>query len=142
MTNKLGFIVAGAVLLLLVAGGGTVLALTSGGDPTTVREVADRAVEAAEDLDVEAGIDLLCAPPSAEQRKEVDSLISNAQEKTDDDAPEADYEISEIDGDREGSFRVTITSSESELAESRIDARVMVKRDGDRSCISDVEPVS
>lgn len=59
-----------------------------------------------------------------------------------DDSPDVDYRISEIKGDREGSFRVTITSDEPELAGKQADARILVKRDGDRSCISDVEPVS
>lgn len=138
--QRLGWIIAGAIVIVLALGGGvTAIVLASGGDPTTVQEVADEAVEAAKDLDVDAGIDLLCEAPPKEDREGLQKLIEAAQDKADTDDPEVDYEISDVDGDTEGSFEVRITSSEPDLDDEELAYKVTVKQDGDRSCISDYE---
>lgn len=140
MTNKTGWIVGGVLALVLVlAGGTTALVLASDGDPTTVEEVAEAAVDAAEDLDVDAGIDLLCDAPSKDDRDDLEDLIEGAQDEADTDDPDVDYEISNIKGDAEGSFEVRITSSEPDFKDEEIAMRVIVETDGDRSCIADYE---
>lgn len=136
--SRLGWYVAGAALVLVVAIGGAVFAFT-GGDATSVQEVADQAVEAAEDLDIDAGIDLLCTAPSEQQRQELESLIAEGREETGDDDPDIDYEISEVEGDEEGSFRVTATSDDPALEGKELDAVVIVDEVDGRSCISTLE---
>jgi len=139
-SNSLGWIIAGAIVIVLaLAGGVTAIVLASGGDPTSVQEVADKAVDAAEDLDVDAGIDLLCDAPSKEDREGLESLIDEAQDDADTDDPDVDYEVSHVKGDAEGSFEVRITSSEKDLAGKELAFRVVVEKDGDRSCIADAE---
>ena len=77
--NRIGWIVAGVLALLVVSGGVTALVLTSGGDPTSVQEVADAAIDAAEDLDVDEGVDLLCDAPSEDERDQLEDLIEEEQ---------------------------------------------------------------
>ena len=140
MSNRIGWIVAGAIAFVLVfAGGVTTLILASGGDPTTVQEVADEAVAAAEDLDVEAGVDLLCEVPGDGERRELERLIEAAQEESGTEDPDVDYEVSDIEGDAEGSFDVRVTSDEEEFEDDELAARVFVERRGERSCIARFE---
>ncbi|KRB73842.1 hypothetical protein ASE01_17655 [Nocardioides sp. Root190] len=137
MTNKTGLIVAGALAaVLLLAGGVTTLVLASAGDPTTVAGVAEAAVEAAEDLDVEAGVDLLCEAPPAEDRRDLERLIEAAQEEADTEDPDVDYEISNIVGDSAGTFDVRATSDEDGLSGEELSATVQVEERDGRSCIS------
>lgn len=133
--SKLPWIVAAVALVLVLAVGGIVLALT-GGDAESVEEVADQAVEAAEDLDVDAGIDLLCDAPNADERAELEDVIDGAKEKSGDDEPDADYEISDVEGDQEGSFVVSVTSDDPELSPYNSRFRVDVESDDGRSCIA------
>ncbi|WP_193610790.1 hypothetical protein [Nocardioides lijunqiniae] len=136
--SRLGWYVAGGVLLLILGIGGAVFAFT-GGDATTVQDVADQAVDAAEDLDVDAGIDLLCTAPTDEQRAELDQLIAEGREEAGGDDPDVDYEVSDVEGDATGSFRVVATSDEDALEGKELDLVVIVEQDGDRSCIAGVE---
>lgn len=129
-----------AVAVIVVVGAVTAAAITlSGGDPTSVEDVADEAVDAAEDLDVDAGIDLLCDAPTSEQRSDLGDLIDEARDRAGTDDPDVDYEISDVEGDTAGSFLVTVTSEEDGLDDERIEMRVLVEADGDRSCIAGVE---
>ena len=141
MTNKTGWIVGGVLaLVLILAAGVTTIALASGGgDPTTVEEVADAAVDAAEDLDVDAGVDLLCDTPSKSEREDLEDLIETAQDRADTDDPDVDSEVSNVKGEEEGSFEVRVTSSESALEDEELALQVNVEQDGDRSCIADAE---
>lgn len=131
-----------AVAVLMVVGAAVAAAITlSGGDPTSVDAVAGEAVDAAEDLDVGAGIDLLCDPPTSEERSDLSDLIGEARDRAGTGDPDVDYEISEVEGDGSGSFVVTVTSEEDGLDDERIEMRVLVEEDGDRSCIAGVEEV-
>ncbi len=136
--SRLGWYVAGGVLLLILAIGGAVFAFT-GGDATSVQDVADQAVEAAEDLDVDAGIDLLCTAPTKKQRADLDALISEGREEAGGEDPQVDYEVSDVEGDATGSFRVRATSDEDALEGKELDVVVLVEQDGDRSCIAGIE---
>jgi hypothetical protein len=115
--------------------------VTTGGDAETVEEVADDAVAAAEDLDVGAGIDLLCDAPSDGDRDDLEDLIDEARDRAGTHDPEVRYEISDVEGDASGSFVVTVTSDEDGLDDERLEMRVIVEERGDRACISDVEAV-
>ena len=139
MTNKIGWIVGSVVAVLLLAAGATTVVLASGGDPTTVEEVADAAVEAAEDLDIDAGVDLLCDTPSKSDREELEELIETARDETGTDDPDVDYDVSNFKGEEEGSFEVRITSSEPDFEDEEIALQVNVEKDGDRSCITGVD---
>jgi len=131
----------GVGLAVLVALGiGLVLAL-GGGNAESVEVVADAAVDAAEDLDVDGGIDLLCDAPSTEEREEFEDLISDAQEQAGTDDPEVDYEISDLEGERTGRFTVTVSSDEEELADRGFSLVVLVEEEGGQSCIAGVEDV-
>lgn len=140
--TRLGWIVAGAVaLVLLLAGSVTALVVAAGGDPTSVADVADAAVDAAEDLDVDDGIDLLCEAPSGKDRADLEELIETVRDETGEDSPDASYEISDVEGDAEGSFTVRVTSDEEEFQDSEIAAVVHVEERDGRSCISGFEPI-
>lgn len=138
--SKLGLIIIAVVAVLLI-GTGTTVALLSGGDATNVEEVADQAVEAAEDLDVDAGIDLLCDAPSAEERDELDAFIETAQDEAGTDDPDVDYAISDVEGEETGSFRVDVSSEDPAFEDQDFAIDVTVEQDGDRSCIAGAEPV-
>ncbi len=138
--SKLGLVIIAVVAVLLI-GTGTTVALLSGGDATNVEEVADQAVEAAEDLDVDAGIDLLCDAPSAEERDELDAFIETAQDEAGTDDPDVDYAISDVEGEETGSFRVDVSSEDPAFEDRDFAIDVTVEQDGDRSCIAGAEPV-
>lgn len=133
------FAIVAAVLLAVVVAIIALVLLVPGGAPTTVAEVADEAVDAAESLDVDAGIDLLCEPPSAEDRATLEDVIAEAQDRAGTQDPEVDYEISDVEGDAEGSFRVTVSSDEEGLDDEGFSAIVIVETDGDRSCVASIE---
>lgn len=140
MSNRIGWIVAGVIaFVLLFAGGVTTLVLASGGGPTSVQDVADEAVDAAEALDVDAGIDLLCEAPKSWERRELERLIETAQEQAGTDDPDVTYEVSDVQGDAEGSFEVRVTSDEEQLEDDELAAEVFVEQRGERSCIAEFE---
>lgn len=136
MTNKIGLVVAGAVAAVLLVAGGVTALVVSGGDPTSVADVADVAVDAAEDLDVDDGIELLCEAPSAQDRKDLEELIGAAQDEAGTEDPDVDYAISNVQGEQEGSFDVTITSDEKAFEDDEIAVTVLVDSQDGRSCIS------
>jgi len=124
--------------VLLLAVGGAVLAL-SGGDAESVQDVADQAVEAAEDLDVDAGIDLLCEAPTEEQRDELQDLIDGGRDEAGTDDPDVSYEISDVEGGASGTFRVRVTSDEDGLTDRDLEAVIVVEARDGRSCIAALE---
>lgn len=136
MTNKIGLIVAGAVAAVLLLAGGVTALVVSGGDPTSVQDVADAAVDAAEDLDVDDGIALLCEAPSKKDRADLEALIAAAQDEADTKDPDVDYAISNVKGEEKGSFDVKITSDEDAFKDDEIAVTVLVDSQDGRSCIS------
>lgn len=140
-SGKLAALVVGAAVVLLVGVGAAVWALT-GGDAESVAEVADEAVAAAEKLDVDAGLDLLCKAPSSEDRDTLEEAIDAAREDTGSKNPDVSYRISEVEGDKHGSFLVTIQTDEPGLEgwPRRVVKVEVADRDG-RSCIDSFEPV-
>lgn len=143
-SGKLAALVVGAALVVLVGVGAAVWAFT-GGDADSVSEVADDAVAAAQELDVDAGIDLLCEAPSAEEREVLEDAIAQAREDAGTDSPDVDYKISDVEGDEEGSFVVHISSDEPGLQDEETYGAASVKaivesKDG-RSCIASFDSV-
>lgn len=139
---KLWLLLTGCLVVLLGVGG-TVFALTSGGDdPTSVQDVAEAAVAAAEDLDVDAGLDLMCSFTSGD-RSGLERAISEARDDAGTDSPDVRYEISDVVGSTSGTFVVTVVTDEPGLEgwTSRTAKLTVASRDG-RSCISDVENIS
>ncbi|MCD4535380.1 hypothetical protein LRP67_14900 [Nocardioides sp. cx-169] len=136
--SRLGWYVAGGVLVLMLGIGGAVFAFT-GGEASSVQEVADQAVEAAEDLDVGAGIDLLCKAPTKNQRAQLEFLIAEGQQEAGTEDPDMDYVISHVEGDATGSFRVRATSDEEALQGRTLDLVLLVEQDDGRSCIAGVK---
>jgi hypothetical protein len=139
MTNQTGRLVAGVIALALALAGGVTSIVLDDGDPRSVEEVADAAVAAAEDLDVDEGADLMCDDPTKEQRDQLLTLINAAQREAGTDEPEVDYDVTDVDGETEGSFDVRITSDEKELADSELAYTVLVEEHDGRSCIAGVE---
>lgn len=127
----------GVLVVLAVVAGGVLLVSGPGeaSDARSVQDVADLAVEAAEDLDVDAGVDLLCETPSQEDRDELEELIERAQEEAGTDDPDVTYEVSDVEGDETGTFDVEVTSDEGDLEGRDLELTVEVGQDGDRSCI-------
>jgi len=127
--------------VLLVLAVVAVLAFTLGGgsDAGSVEEVADAAVEAAEELDLDAGVELMCDPPSDDERERVEGWIESAQDAAGTEDPDVEYDVSEIEGDEEGSFVVTITSTDEPLDEVTGHIEVEVASEDGHSCIADAQ---
>ncbi len=133
--------VVGAVMVVLA--GVAVASFALGGpagadDAETVQDVADLAVDSAEGLDVESGIDLLCEAPMSLYRESLMTMIDDAQERSGTDTPAVDYAISDVADGAEGSFVVDVSSSEEGLRDSDATIRVFVETRDGRSCISGV----
>lgn len=137
--NRLPYVVGGGLVLLLVVVVVLVVTLTgskAAEDARSVQDVADIAVDAAEDLDVDAGIDLLCEAPTAAERDELEDLLDQARDRAGTQDPEVDYEISDVEGDETGSFRVQVSSDEDGLDDEQLDLVVLVESRDGRSCIA------
>ncbi|WP_157550942.1 hypothetical protein [Nocardioides jensenii] len=135
--RKIALVLVG-ILVVLIGTAVVVMAVT-GGDADSVQEVADAAAEAGEDLDVDAGIDLLCEPPTDEQRDRLDGVLVAGKDEAGTDDPEVHFEVSDVKGDETGSFTLTIWSDDGALKDGYGVADIEVDRDGDRSCIADVD---
>lgn len=136
--DRMPWIVTGILAVLLFAGIGYLYAVREA-PPGTVREVADRAVEAVRRYDVRAGGRLLCDPLTDEQQLRLEALVQTGRERADTPDPELDIAISDIRGVTEGSFRVRVTSPEPGLVGVLGAATVLVTEDGGRSCIAGLE---
>lgn len=138
-----GLLVGLAVLLgVLLLGGGTwaLVAATSDDAPGSVRETAEQAVDAAEDLDVDAGARLLCSAPSDDERADLEDAIDEARETAGTDDPEVDYAISDVEEtDDGGSAVVRATADEEELGDAFLEVRLDVTSDGGDFCIDEIE---
>ena len=132
-----------AVLVIVAVVAGGVLLLSGASEASearSVQDVADLAVEAAEDLDVQAGVDLLCEAPHGGDRDELEELIEQAQDEAGTEDPDVTYEVSDVEGDETGSFQVEISSDEEGLEDRDFEITVEVGQDGDRSCIEGARP--
>jgi hypothetical protein len=130
------------VVAVLIVGGiaFAIVSAASGGPPTSVEDVADDAVSAAEDLDVDAGVALLCDAPTQKDVSDLRELISDARKATGGD-PEVSYEITGVrDVGGAGRFTVSITTDEEALRGSHAEIIVIVRRRGDHSCIGGFVP--
>lgn len=126
-----------AILVVLLGTAAIVWAVTRGA-PNSVDEVAAAAVDAGENLDLDAGIDLLCEAPTTEQREGLESVIARGKSQAGTSIPDVNYSVTGVQGDKSGSFRMTIWSDEEGINTSHLVAQVDVEQDGDHSCISDV----
>jgi hypothetical protein len=126
-----------AVLLL----GGIAFAVvkaTGGDDTSSVQGVADAAVSAAKDLDLDAGVALMCSPPSSADVDYVNHLISEARSAAGGN-PDVSYAISDVrDSGGAGRFTVTITTSEAALSGSHGKLVLLVQSHNGHSCISGI----
>jgi hypothetical protein len=128
----------GAVLLVLAGVAVVTLFVAGPGDAAgadSVEDVADLAVDAADDLDVAAGIDLLCELPMDLYRMSLETLIDEGRDEAGTDDPDVDYEVSDVSDGPTGSFVVTISSDEEGLADRGTSLRVFVEQRDGRSCI-------
>ncbi len=142
--KALPWVVAGVVVLVVAVVVVLVLVLSGQGDAAdarSVEDVADLTVEAAEDVDAEAGIDLLCEAPSDDQVDDLDELIADGREEAGTDDPDLDVEAKDLQGDDEGSFVVAVTSDDDEEGRELTIAVTVETRDG-RACIAGLEPLS
>lgn len=128
------WIVTGVVAVLLFAGLGYLLAVREA-PAGSVQEVADQAVRAAQRLDVRAGGKLLCDPLNEEQRARLEALVRTGTERADVPDPELTIVISDVRGERSGSFRVRVTSPEPGLIGVLGQATVIVADKDGRSCV-------
>lgn len=137
-----GPLVAAGVAVAVLAIGGTawaVVATTGGGDPTSVEEVAEQAVDAARDLDVDAGVRLMCETPSADEREELEDAIAQGQDYTGNDDLALAFEIRDAADGPEGSVRIDVEGDQAELEGATMEIELTVVQEGDRSCIDEVE---
>ena len=138
-----GLLVGLAVLVgVLLLGGGTwaVVAATSDDAPGSVRETAEQAVDAAEDLDVDAGARLLCTAPSDDDRADLEDAIDEARETAGTDDPAVDYEISDVEeSDEGGSAVVRAVADQEELGDAFLEVRLDVTADDGDYCIDEIE---
>lgn len=141
--SRLPWLVGGGVVLLLLVVVVLVVTLTgskAAKDARSVQDVADIAVDAAQDLDVDAGIDLLCSAPSDDERRELQDLIDEGRQRAGTDDPDVDYQVSDVEGDATGSFQVRVSSDEAGLEDQEFSVRVNVSKRGERSCIESFAP--
>lgn len=138
-----GLVVGLAVLVgVLLLGGGTwaVVAATSDDAPGSVRETAEQAVDAAEDLDVDAGARLLCSAPSDDEQADLEDAIDEARETAGTDDPEVDYEIRDVEeSDEGGSAVVRAVADQEELGDAFLEVRFVVTADDGDYCIDEIE---
>lgn len=137
-----GPLVAVGVAVAVLALGGTawaVVATAGGGDPTSVEEVAEQAVDAARDLDVDAGVRLMCETPSADEREELEDAIAGGKDFTGTDDLELAFDVRDADDGPEGNVRIEVVGDQAELEGATMEVELSVVEDGDRSCIESLE---
>ena len=135
---------ATVVVAVLLLGGiaFAVVKATSGEDTTSVQGVADAAVSAAEDLDVDKGVALLCSTPPSDDVDYLNHLISEARDAVGGD-PDVSYEVSDVhDSGGAGRFTVTISTSEAALRGSHAKLVMLVQSRNGQSCISGLDESS
>jgi len=136
------------VVLAWIVGGAGVLALATvaivtvfftepdrAENAASVQGVADLSVVAAEGLNVAGAIELLCEPPMNLYRMSLETLLAEAQTDTGTDTPQVDAEVTDVSEGPEGSFLMTISSDEPELADRTNTLRFFVENRDGRSCI-------
>lgn len=134
---KLGLLVGASALLLLAAVALTVN-LTSGSGANSVQDVADQTVHAAQNLDVDAGFDLLCEAPGADQRASLVKALRKGIVAAGTNDPALEVVVTNLTGDTTGTFDVSLTSRDLGLRgrDGKLSVEVS-ERDG-HSCISNV----
>lgn len=140
--NKGLLVGLGVLAGVLVLGGGTWAAVAAFSDdaPGSVRETAERAIEAAEDLDVDAGARLMCTTPTDDERAELEDAISGTREIAGTDDPEVDYEIVSVEEtDDGGTAVIEAEGEEGELEDAFLEVRLVVTADDGEHCIDEIE---
>lgn len=129
-------LVAVVAVLVAAAVAFAVSKATSDDQPDSVRGTADAAVSAAEDLDVDAGLALMCKRPSDEDVDYLNDRIAEAKEAVGGE-PDVSYEIRDVqDEGGSGRFTVVITTDEPELDGANAKVVALVDSRGGQSCIS------
>ncbi len=105
------------------------------GEATTVREVADQAVDVAESLDISGGTALLCEAPIDLYRQAVESTVVRWQSLSGEDLPAVEAGVEDVDSGPEGSFVLRVDPESPELDGEERAFRVFVQQRGSRSCV-------
>ncbi|QCW49420.1 hypothetical protein FE634_01475 [Nocardioides dongxiaopingii] len=140
----LPWIAVGVVMVVLAGVAVLTLFLSdakSAEEAENVDDVAGLAVEAAEELDIGAGIDLLCEAPMDLYRQTLETMINDARERSGTVDPAVDYAVSDVSDGATGSFVVEASSSEDGLEGQDLEVRVFVEEQDGRSCISGIGDV-
>lgn len=124
-------------VLVVSLGTAAVVWAVNRGEPESVGGVAAAALDSGENFDVDAGIELFCETPTEEQREDIEAVIADAKRRDKTDSP-ARFTVTNVKGDKAGSFRFTISTFDEGLLYTHHVAQISVEQDGDRSCISDV----
>lgn len=144
----IGGVVAIGLLVWLVVG------LSSGGsaDPEEyglaaaqresapeVSQLAADAIAAAEDLDAEAGLDLLCQAPSSEGLETLNEAIADGRAEAGGEDPEMSFTIVEVEQAGESGSATVRVDGEGNVAGAFLMVDLKMKQGSDGYCIEDVE---
>lgn len=135
------WVVVGVVMVVLAGVAVVRLFVSEPGastEPVTVAAVADLAVTATEDLDVAAGVEMLCDQPIDLYRMAVESTITRWQTESGVQVPEVDAVVSDVDEGATGSFVIDIDSDQEGLEDEQQTFRVFVESRAGRSCVTGV----
>lgn len=139
-TGRRVLLIGGGIFAaLLVLGGATwaVVSFTSDDAPDSVEGVVERAVEAANDQDVDALLALVCDDSALldvrEQAEDANERIDDALDGED---PGLSYEIESVE---DGVATVRVDTAAAALDGSFAELVITTQKDGDSYCVADIE---
>jgi hypothetical protein len=96
---------------------------------------------AAANLDVDAGLALLCTAPDADDLAHLGKWISKAKKEAGTDRPQITLGVSALsETDSGGAFTVT-AKGQGQIADRQGEVKVTVAKDGEKYCVEDVTVV-
>lgn len=123
-----------------LSGGASVPSELAAGAPH-VAQLANQVLTAAANLDVDAGLALLCRAPNADDLDHLSKWISKAKKEAGTDRPQLSLGVSALsETDNGGAFTVS-AKGQGQIADRQGEVKVTVAKDGTRYCVGDVTVV-
>lgn len=106
-----------------------------------VAQLANQVLTAAANLDVDAGLALLCTAPDADDLDHLGKWISKAKKEAGTDRPQMTLGVSALsETDSGGAFTVS-AKGQGQIADRQGEVKVSVAKNGQRYCVEDVTVV-
>ncbi|WP_106849755.1 hypothetical protein [Blastococcus sp. Marseille-P5729] len=103
-----------------------------------VSQVTADAIAAAEDLDVEAGLDLLCQAPSSTDMGTLNEAIADGRAEAGGEDPEMSFTIVEVEQSEDGGSATVRVDGEGNIAGAFLVVELTMKQGSDGFCIDEV----